>query len=126
MGNILIVDDHLEQCRPLVRLLQMNGHGVACADGGGAALAQLAAGALPDLVVCDVMMPDMDGADVLRRIRSEPRMQHLPVVMYTAVGDGAYLDHLRSLGADDVWVKARTNLDEMMRGIARRLSPNAS
>jgi len=65
----------------------------------------------PDLVVCDVMMPDMDGAEVLRRLKADDATRKIPVVMYTAVTDDAYTQFLRDLGAEEVWFKARMGFD---------------
>jgi CheY-like chemotaxis protein len=121
VASVLIIDDHLDQCRPLVRLLKMHGHRAACVDGGVQALAWLGAEAAPDLVICDAMMPDLDGSEVLRRIRigEAGADAALPVVMHTAVGDAAYHDHLRALGADDVWVKTQIDLQQILNFVAR-------
>jgi CheY-like chemotaxis protein len=129
VASVLIIDDHLDQCRPLVRLLQMSGHDAMCVESGLEALAWLGAAAAgrssPDLVICDAMMPDLDGSEVLRRIRrGQAGPPSLPVVMHTAVGDAAFHDHLRSLGADDVWVKTQIDLDQILRFVARYDGPD--
>ena len=130
MARILIVDDHLDQCRPLVRLLKLHGHEAACVGGGLEALAWLGtvtAQGSPDLVICDVMMPDLDGSEVLRRIRrGEAGSAGVPVVMHTAVGDVAFHEHLRTLGADDVWVKTRVGVDQILQYVARYDERNRS
>ena len=125
MAHVLIIDDHLDQCRPVVRLLQISGHEAECVESGLQGLAWLhAANAqqrLPDVVICDAMMPDLDGSEVLRRIRQGLAGVDttLPVVMYTAVAEAAYHDHLRSLGADDVWVKTRVDVQQVLGFVTR-------
>jgi CheY-like chemotaxis protein len=121
MASIYIVDDHQDQCMPLMRLLQRVGHDTSCLASGPAALAMLDAGGRPDLIICDVMMPEMDGAEVLRRIRAGAATKMLPVIMYTAVNDEQYHDHLRDLGAVDVWLKARMEFGELMGRLDKHL-----
>ena len=53
-------------------------------DSGAAAVAELAAGRTPDVLLLDVRMPDVDGWDVLRQLRADPALEHLPVVVFTA------------------------------------------
>lgn len=82
-GRILVVDDE----RPIVRLLQANltryGHTVTTAFDGRDALDQIQNGDF-DLVILDVMMPFMDGYEVLKNIRQNQRTAELPVIMLTA------------------------------------------
>jgi two-component system alkaline phosphatase synthesis response regulator PhoP/two-component system response regulator VicR len=81
--TVLAVDDE----RAIVRLVQVNlerhGYKVITAFDGKEALARIAA-AKPDLVVIDVMMPYMDGFEVLRHLRQNPDTRELPVIMLTA------------------------------------------
>ena len=81
--TILAVDDE----KAIVRLVQVNlerhGYTVLTAFDGKEALEKIAL-APPDLVVCDVMMPYMDGFEVLRRLRLNPETRDLPVIMLTA------------------------------------------
>jgi two-component system KDP operon response regulator KdpE len=105
---ILIVDDE----PPIVRLvkakLRVDGYEVLTATRGDEALSILE-DEVPDLVVLDVMMPDMDGFETLRRIRQH---SHVPVIMLTARGSDA--DKLKGLqsGADDYMTKP-FNPDEL-------------
>jgi DNA-binding response OmpR family regulator len=82
-GRILVVDDE----RFIVRLLQANltrhGHTVTTAFDGRDALDQIQSGEF-DLVILDVMMPFMDGYEVLKHLRRDPRTAELPVIMLTA------------------------------------------
>ena len=86
MTAALVVDD-----APDIRLLadlvlSMAGFSVTAAASGREALAVLAAGDLPDIVLLDVQMPDVDGWETLSRVRSDPRTSHLPVVLCTVKG----------------------------------------
>ena len=82
----LVVDD-----APDIRLLAdlvltMAGFTVTAASSGSEALRKLAAGALPDIMVLDVQMPDLDGWETLSRVRADPRTAELPVVLCTVKG----------------------------------------
>jgi two-component system alkaline phosphatase synthesis response regulator PhoP len=83
MKKILVVDDE----RHIVRLIQVNlerqGYNVVTAHDGKEALEKVAS-ERPDLVVLDVMMPYMDGFEVLRNLRRNPETAELPVIMLTA------------------------------------------
>ena len=86
MSTALVVDD-----APDIRLLadlvlSMAGFTVTAAASGREALAALAACELPDIVLLDVQMPDVDGWETLSRVRSDPRTSHLPVVLCTVKG----------------------------------------
>lgn len=97
---ILIVDDHADTCRLLVRLLRRNGFEARYAEGGAEALRVLRAlDAKPGLIVLDYMMPGMDGIDVLRRLRADPALSGVPVVIYSAGGDRHVREEARRLGA---------------------------
>jgi CheY-like chemotaxis protein len=125
MGRVLIVDDQLDQCIPLLRLLQRSGHDAACVQDGPSALEMLDACStpqnLPDLVLLDVMMPGMDGAEVLRHIRDDPKTAGVPVVMYSAVSDPNYQSHLIEEGANEFWEKTNFDFNRMRLQFAKYL-----
>jgi CheY-like chemotaxis protein len=112
MANLLFVDDNLEATRPMAMLFRFFSHQVDCVGSGNEALTYLEQ-KLPDVVVLDVMMPGMDGMEVLRQIRNNPRTARLAVVMYSAVSDPAYRDSALTKGADDYLVKGSIEVDEL-------------
>ncbi len=94
MPRILVVDDEPDQRFLLRRIFERAGHQVADACDGAAALRAVQESP-PDLVVTDIMMPVMDGAELIRRLRGEPATAGIPVL--AASGDAYLAD-----GADAV------------------------
>src|SRR5215216_285862 len=88
MANVLIVDDDVDGCKPLVKLLQYVGHSPFFVHDGRAALSMLDQ-LRPDMILLDVMMPGVDGLEVLKTIRAHPVHKDLPVVVYSALNDSA-------------------------------------
>ena len=83
MTKILIVDDELESVRLVGLMLQRQGYEITAAQTGAQALTK-SISENPDLVILDVMMPDMDGYQVCRHLRANPATSDLPVIMFTA------------------------------------------
>ena len=101
--TVLAVDDQPANLRLLDAVLTPRGHRVLTASSGAEALALLETEDI-DLVLLDIVMPEMDGHEVCRRIRSTPLTEFLPVVMITASGSEQRLAALES-GADDFITK---------------------
>jgi two-component system phosphate regulon response regulator PhoB len=83
MKTILVVEDELVLTEVLSAVLEDAGYRVVAVGDGRAGLAALPA-AQPDLVLCDVMMPLMDGRELCRRMQADPAFRHIPVVLMTA------------------------------------------
>src|SRR6266542_4080748 len=119
-STILIVDDEASGQATLEGLLLSQGYQLVFASSGGEALAK-AAERPPDLILLDVMMPGMDGFEVCRRLRAEPILAEVPIVLVTALDDRA--SRLRGIeaGADDFITKPfdRTELRARVRTITR-------
>ncbi|HEU5097574.1 MAG TPA: response regulator [Roseiflexaceae bacterium] len=118
--TILIVDDEPIGRETLAALLHAQGYNLAFAAGGAEALAQ-AATLQPDLILLDVMMPEIDGFEVCRRLRADPAVAEVPIVLVTALDDrGARLEGIEA-GADDFVTKPfdRTELRARIRAITR-------
>jgi CheY-like chemotaxis protein len=118
MANLLLVDDNVDATRPLAMLFRFFSHKVDYVSSGDQALRYLEQ-QLPDLMVLDVMMPGMDGMEVLRRIRSDSRMRHIPIIMFSAVSDPAYREEALSKGANDYLVKGSIEIEELRRRVER-------
>ncbi|MBL8116311.1 MAG: response regulator [Anaerolineae bacterium] len=81
--KILIVDDDLDSLKLIGLMLQRHGYEVVAANAGNQALAK-ATNDHPNLIILDVMMPDMDGYEVCRRLRANPDTRSIPIIMFTA------------------------------------------
>jgi chemosensory pili system protein ChpA (sensor histidine kinase/response regulator) len=97
MWKVLVVDDADDVRFLLARLLRLGGYATATAPDGMAALGEMDR-AKPDLVVLDLMMPRMNGVDMLAALREDPRFRDLPVLLYTAVSSGRMIDDCERLG----------------------------
>jgi CheY-like chemotaxis protein len=104
MATILIIDDEPDVCQWLVGALRLAGHTPYAVHSGARALTLLQT-LLVDLVVLDVMMPDMDGLDVLRAIRADARLAGQKVVLYSNVA-ALVTDDQSARGAQRVLSKA--------------------
>jgi PleD family two-component response regulator len=98
------------------------GHRADSAHGGETALAYLR-DKVPDLIILDAMMPKVDGLQVLKSVRTDPRTRDVPVVMFTALSDPEFRNRAMKEGANDLWVKGQFNLEQFDEGI-QGLLPN--
>jgi signal transduction histidine kinase len=99
-GRLLVVDDEEANRDVLSRRLERQGFAVASAKNGRAALAMLQETPF-DLVLLDIMMPEMDGYEVLERLKADARLRHLPVVIISALSELDSVVRCIELGADD-------------------------
>ncbi|MGH7374403.1 MAG: response regulator [Candidatus Rokuibacteriota bacterium] len=123
-ARVLIVEDEPDIRELLVFHLQREGYQVTQCRNGAEAL-RVARSAPPDLVLLDLMLPEMDGLEVCRRLRQDPATQAVPVVMLTARGDEVDRVLGLELGADDYVVKpfSPRELVARIRAVLRRTHP---
>ncbi|MDB5171233.1 MAG: hypothetical protein JWO87_2581 [Phycisphaerales bacterium] len=110
--SVLVVDDNISTCRTLVRLLERSGYSARCAESGLDALATLEA-SRPRVVFLDVMMPGVDGFDVLRAIRADSENAPVAVIMYSAMSNPDYMKRAMELGANGYVVKGDLTFAEI-------------
>lgn len=125
MATILIVDDDPDAADLVARIMRRAGHQVLIAPNGREAIALLG-GALPDLVILDMRMPEMDGVSFLEVLRSYLRWQHVPVILVTAYPEGPDIDHAAELGAPDVFRKGDLGFDELLAAVEQKLGARAA
>lgn len=121
--SILVVEDE-EDILELVRYtLTKDGYRVETAESGERALKALTS-KRPDLIVLDLMLPELDGLEVCRTLKSDPRTHHIPVVMLTAKGEESDIVAGLELGADDYITKPFSPrvLVARIRAVLRRRS----
>lgn len=116
MAKILIVDDHEDARESLATLLQDSGHTVTCVPNGREALAAILA-ALPDVVLLDLLMPEMDGPSFLEVVRSYLRFQSLPVVILTALSDSPMIERARALKVNSVLIKGKATAEDVQKAL---------
>jgi DNA-binding response OmpR family regulator len=111
---ILVVDDDVDIARFVEMNLVMEGFDVVVAHDGAAAL-EMVRKVTPDLVILDLMMPEVDGVEVTRRLRADAMTSALPIIMLTAKGQTP--DKVLGLqaGADDYMVKPFDTLELVVR-----------
>jgi CheY-like chemotaxis protein/tRNA A-37 threonylcarbamoyl transferase component Bud32 len=99
-ARILVVDDVEDNRVLLERRLKRQGHAVESAENGRVALEMVRGGSF-DLILLDVMMPEMDGYEVLERLKQSPDTHHLPVIMISALDDLSSVVRCIEHGAED-------------------------
>lgn len=118
-SRILVVDDEPDLVELVRHHLAREHYDVVAAGDGETGLAE-ARKRLPDLVVLDLMLPGIDGLEVCRRMKSDSRTAHIPIVMLTAKGEEADAVIGLSQGADD-YVRKPFGMKELVARIATRL-----
>lgn len=117
---VLVVDDFEDAREMLVALLSCSGYRVAQASTGKEAIAQ-ALSLEPALILMDLSLPDLDGVEATRQLKSEPRTSGIPIVALTGHAFGEPLKEARAAGCDSVMIKpcAPDALVEEIRRVIR-------
>ncbi|HEY9633146.1 MAG TPA: response regulator [Coleofasciculaceae cyanobacterium] len=124
MQKILIIEDEQPVRANILELLEAEGFKAIAAEDGAIGV-QKAQELVPDLIICDVMMPNVDGYGVLSTLRQNPVTATIPFIFLTAKADRESLREGMSLGADDYLTKP-IKLKELLRAITTRLEKQAA
>jgi DNA-binding NarL/FixJ family response regulator len=119
LKKILVIEDEPEMRRNLATILRLEKFEVSQAENGRVGL-DLARKNIPDLILCDVMMPDMDGHGVLQALREDVKTANVPFIFLTAKGEKADQRSGMNLGADDYLTKPVAK-DDLLSAISARL-----
>jgi CheY-like chemotaxis protein len=119
---VLVVDDHPDTCRLLVKLLTIIGCPAVCVESGRAAL-EFVKATRPSLIILDVMMPDVSGLDVLRELKSDPAFRDVPVIMHSARDDAVTRAIALRDGAQGYLTKTNLGYSELRELVERYVGP---
>jgi DNA-binding NarL/FixJ family response regulator len=119
MKTILIIEDQPDMRENIATILEMENYAVLSAASGSEGL-RLASEEKPDLILCDIMMPQMDGHTVLQKIRENRTIAGTPFIFLTAKGERRDIRIGMNLGADDYLTKPAT-ATELLAAITARL-----
>lgn len=103
MASILILDDHEDLLRVLAEAIALSGHQVLQARTGTEGLRLLESGITPDVILCDIMMPDMNGIAFLQYVRAIPAYERVRFVVMS--GNGGDRSLVLAAGANDYIAK---------------------
>ena len=119
MARILVIEDEATIRANIARVLRFENHQVIVAEDGHLGL-QATRSEYPELILCDIMMPRMDGIAVLNALRSDPQLGNIPFVFLTARADRAEVEAKLTFPADDYLIKP-FNLQELLAVVDRQL-----
>lgn len=119
MKHILIIDDHEEIRENIAEILSLGGYATCTAENGKRGV-EMAISRMPDLIVCDIMMPELDGFGVLHLLRKNEQTAHIPLIFLTAKTERSDFRKGMEMGADDFITKPFDDI-ELLNAIEIRL-----
>jgi two-component system chemotaxis response regulator CheY len=120
---ILIVDDSPTMTMSVKSSLQMNGFEVQTASDGLQALIKLKGGLKPDLIITDINMPNMDGLELIQKVKALPSCRFVPILTLTTESDSKKRDEGKRLGATGWLVKPVSGID--LVNVIKQVLPGA-
>jgi len=120
--HILIVDDNEMTLDLLTKILELDGYKVTMAHNAKEAI-DSAVKKMPDLALLDVMMPEMDGYELCRKMRQPPFNAKIPIVLLTAMNSDGEQAQAMAAGANEIWSKPfdmqifRQRIDELVKKV---------
>lgn len=108
-GKILLIEDDLFIRDLYKHVLTLEGYSIQVALDGKQGFEASLRKPSPDLILLDIMLPKMNGVDVLRLIKSHDKTKNIPVIMLTNLGDETVIETTRKIGASDYLLKANNS-----------------
>lgn len=124
MKKLLVIEDNLEIRENTAEILELANYLVMTAEDGikGAGLAMTWQ---PDLILCDILMPGMNGYEILQLLHSKEELRHIQFIFLTALAEPADMIKGIELGADDYIIKPFTG-EELLEAVAKRLTKGSA
>ena len=119
MKKILVIEDSKQILENTAELLELSNYVVYTAANGKIGVEQALANR-PDLILCDIMMPELDGYGVLHMVQNHPELQSIPFIFLTAKTEQSDLRKGMSLGADD-YISKPFKLEEIESVLKKRM-----
>lgn len=124
MKRILLIEDNTEVRENITEILELSNYTVLAAENGKVGV-KLATAENPDLIICDIMMPEMDGYGVLHVLSKNEQTASIPFIFLTAKADRSDLRKGMEMGADDYITKPFDDI-ELLKAVEARLKRSAS
>jgi CheY-like chemotaxis protein len=121
--TVLVVEDDQFLVRAYEVMLESQGYHVRIASDGVEALDMLREDPLPAVVLLDLMLPRKSGFEVLEAMAQDPRMQKVPVIVLSNLGQITDIERAQALGAKAYFVKADTPLERVISEVAKHAAP---
>lgn len=122
MAKILVIEDELSLQKAIVDVLVINGYEAIGGGGDGEEGLHLAQSEKPDLILLDIILPKMNGFDVLTRLKADAATQPIPVIMLTNLESSGDIEKALSLGAMTYLVKTNYELDDIVKRVKDTLA----
>lgn len=119
MTRILVIEDDVTLCGNTAELLELEGYDVTVASNGKKGLQKIKL-EIPDLILCDLRMPEMDGLTVLKHLGEDPELHRIPFIFFSAKSEKLDISAGIDAGADDYVVKP-FEFDELLAAIEKCL-----
>lgn len=123
MQKILLIEDNAEIRENMAEIMELANYRVLTADNGKIGIST-ALEQMPDLIICDIMMPELDGYGVLHLVQKNSALRNIPFIFLTARSERAEIRKGMDLGADDYITKPFDG-SELLSAVERRLKKNA-
>ena len=118
--KILVVEDDKDLLFLMSKKLTDAGFDVSASETGSDAL-ECVVKDKPELVLLDILLPDIDGLTVLNKISKDPKTKNLPVIILSNLADQGSLDQVAAIGKYEYLIKAKTDLNEVVAHVKKKL-----
>jgi len=119
-GKILLIEDNEEDSTSISNLLKENGYNTSCVDKGRDGLKQLKEERF-DLLILDLLLPDMKGEDICMRLKNNRKLKNIPIIVLSVKDDIDDIEELFEKGIDDYIIKP-PRLDHLMSRVQAQIT----